>query len=40
MDNFLRIKYERNQHINTTLLSSSAFANPHIYAKLVSSLSI
>jgi hypothetical protein len=32
---FLKIKYERGQHINTTLLSSSAFANPHIYAKLV-----
>ena len=33
---FLRLKYERGQHINTTLLSSSSFANPHIYSKLVS----
>lgn len=32
---FLQLKYEKDQHINTTLLSSSAFANPHIYAKLV-----
>ena len=36
MENFLRLKYERGQHINSTLLGSSAFANPHIYAKLVS----
>jgi hypothetical protein len=35
---FLRLKYEKGQHINTTLLSSSSFANPHIYSKLVSEL--
>lgn len=32
---FLKLKLEKGQHINTTLLSSSAFANPHIYTKLV-----
>ncbi|RSH95463.1 hypothetical protein EHS25_000555 [Saitozyma podzolica] len=37
---FLQLKYEKDQHINTTLLSSSAFANPHIYAKLVEFVSI
>jgi hypothetical protein len=35
---FLRLKYKKGQHINTTLLSSSSFANPHIYSKLVSEL--
>lgn len=35
MQNFLRLKVEKGQHINTTLLSSTAFANPHIYTKLV-----
>jgi hypothetical protein len=34
--NFLRLKVEEDRHINTTLLSSTAFANPHIYSKLVS----
>ncbi|GHJ88880.1 hypothetical protein NliqN6_5282 [Naganishia liquefaciens] len=33
--NFLRLKVEQDRHINTTLLSSTAFANPHIYSKLV-----
>ncbi|ORX38982.1 HCNGP-like protein-domain-containing protein [Kockovaella imperatae] len=32
---FLDLKYSRGQHINTSLLSSTTFANPHIYAKLV-----
>lgn len=32
---FLDMKYTGDQHINSTLLSSTAFANPHIYAKLV-----
>jgi hypothetical protein len=36
VNQFLRLKYERGQHINSTLLASSTFANPHIYAKLVS----
>ena len=36
VDQFLRLKYEKGQHINSTLLASSTFANPHIYAKLVS----
>ncbi|ORY29104.1 HCNGP-like protein-domain-containing protein [Naematelia encephala] len=31
---FLRLK-GAGQHVNTNLLASSAFANPHIYAKLV-----
>ncbi|EIW67000.1 hypothetical protein TREMEDRAFT_34326 [Tremella mesenterica DSM 1558] len=35
VDNFLRLKYERGQHVNSTLLGSSSFSNPHIYAKLV-----
>ena len=35
VEHFLRLKYERGQHINSTLLTSSSFANPHIYAKLV-----
>jgi hypothetical protein len=38
VDTFLKLKLERDQHINTTLLSSTAFANPHIYSKLVSSV--
>ncbi|KAJ9108479.1 hypothetical protein QFC20_003385 [Naganishia adeliensis] len=33
--NVLRLKVEEDRHINTTLLSSTAFANPHIYSKLV-----
>jgi hypothetical protein len=33
---FLEMKQDRGMHINTTLMSSTAFANPHIYAKLVS----
>jgi len=33
--NFLQMKQDQDMHINTTLLSSTAFANPHIYAKLV-----
>ncbi len=33
--NFLEMKHSQGMHINTTLLSSTAFANPHIYAKLV-----
>ncbi|OCF44442.1 hypothetical protein I317_01702 [Kwoniella heveanensis CBS 569] len=40
VDHFLRLKYERGEHINTRLLSSSAFANPHIYSKLVEFVSI
>jgi hypothetical protein len=36
VQHFLKLKYERGQHINSTLLSSSSFANPHIYSKLVS----
>jgi hypothetical protein len=35
VDSFLRLKHERGEHINTRLLSSSAFANPYIYSKLV-----
>jgi hypothetical protein len=35
VENFLRLK-GKGQHINTSLLSSTSFANPHIYAKLVS----
>lgn len=38
--NFLRLKVEEDRHINTTLLSSTAFANPHIYSKLVSPTSL
>lgn len=33
--NFLRLKYDQGEHINTRLQSSSTFANPHIYSKLV-----
>ncbi|WWD20950.1 hypothetical protein CI109_105428 [Kwoniella shandongensis] len=40
VENFLRLKYERGEHINTRLLSSSSFANPHIYSKLVEFVSI
>ncbi|WRT68822.1 uncharacterized protein IL334_005802 [Kwoniella shivajii] len=40
VQNFLRLKYERAEHINTRLLSSSSFANPHIYSKLVEFVSI
>jgi hypothetical protein len=36
VNTYLQYKLERGQHINTTLLSSTAFANPHIYSKLVS----
>ncbi|WVR09244.1 hypothetical protein IAU60_006308 [Kwoniella sp. DSM 27419] len=35
VQNFLRLKHEQGEHINTRLLSSSAFANPHIYSRLV-----
>ncbi|KAI5451585.1 hypothetical protein NCC49_001570 [Naganishia albida] len=35
VSNFLKLKIEQDRHINTTLLSSTAFANPHIYSKLV-----
>ncbi|WVQ94800.1 hypothetical protein IAU59_001883 [Kwoniella sp. CBS 9459] len=40
VDHFLRLKYEKGEHINTRLLSSSSFANPHIYSKLVEFVSI
>ncbi|WVW79146.1 hypothetical protein I302_101112 [Kwoniella bestiolae CBS 10118] len=40
VEHFLKLKYERGEHINTRLLSSSAFANPHIYPKLVEFVSI
>ncbi|KAK1922375.1 HCNGP-like protein-domain-containing protein [Papiliotrema laurentii] len=32
---FLKLKYEKGQHINTSLLQSASFHNPHIYSKLV-----
>jgi hypothetical protein len=32
---FLGLKANQNQHINTSLLASSTFHNPHIYSKLV-----
>ena len=35
IEQFLSLKYENNQHINTSLLSSHSFHNPHIYSKLV-----
>ncbi|KAI9636614.1 HCNGP-like protein-domain-containing protein [Dioszegia hungarica] len=35
VSNFLKLKYEKGEHINTRLLSSAAFANPYIYSKLV-----
>ncbi|KAJ9097418.1 hypothetical protein QFC19_006788 [Naganishia cerealis] len=34
VSNFLKLKLEQDRHINTTLLASTAFANPHIYSKL------
>ncbi|ODN83739.1 hypothetical protein L202_01831 [Cryptococcus amylolentus CBS 6039] len=37
---FLKLKYEQGEHINTRLLSSSTFANPHIYSQLVDFVSI
>lgn len=40
VSNFLKLKIEQDRHINTTLLSSTAFANPHIYSKLVSHPSV
>ncbi|WWC91467.1 uncharacterized protein L201_006413 [Kwoniella dendrophila CBS 6074] len=40
VEHFLKLKYENNEHINTRLLSSSSFANPHIYSKLVEFVSI
>ncbi|WWC73333.1 uncharacterized protein I206_107300 [Kwoniella pini CBS 10737] len=40
VEHFLKLKYENGEHINTRLLSSSAFANPHIYSKLVEFVSI
>ncbi|KAK6904502.1 hypothetical protein I204_06895 [Kwoniella mangroviensis CBS 8886] len=40
VEHFLKLKYERGEHINTRLLSSPAFANPHIYSKLVEFVSI
>ena len=36
VSSYLRLKYDHGQHINTSLLSSSSFANPHIYSQLVS----
>ncbi|KAJ9103201.1 hypothetical protein QFC21_002624 [Naganishia friedmannii] len=35
VSNFLKMKVEQDRHINTTLLASTAFTNPHIYTKLV-----
>jgi len=32
---YLGLKANQNQHINTSLLASSTFHNPHIYSKLV-----
>lgn len=40
VEHFLKLKYTQGEHINTRLLSSSAFANPHIYTKLVEFVSI
>ncbi|OXB33696.1 hypothetical protein J007_06623 [Cryptococcus neoformans] len=40
VERFLKLKYTQGEHINTRLLSSSAFANPHIYTKLVEFVSI
>ncbi|WVQ72153.1 hypothetical protein IAR50_001698 [Cryptococcus sp. DSM 104548] len=40
VEHFLRLKYEQGEHINTRLLSSSTFANPHIYSQLVDFVSI
>lgn len=40
VEGYLKLKMERDQHINTTLLSSTAFANPHIYSKLVEFVNI
>ncbi|KAL7418797.1 hypothetical protein Q5752_006480 [Cryptotrichosporon argae] len=34
VEHFLSLK-EKGQHINTSLMASSSFSNPHIYAKLV-----
>ncbi|WVO18207.1 hypothetical protein L204_105912 [Cryptococcus depauperatus] len=40
VEQFLNLKYHQGEHINTRLLSSPAFANPHIYSKLVEFVSI